>query len=225
MAFCRQCGADMGDAIFCPSCGTRTDVETANTTIAQAGQDPRQRSLAEMERMIQHFGAKRSVYDEYDSVSAQVAELSEKSSTLGVILGGISLAIGLLFQAGWFWCVLGAVIIVASVLIGKNNKNKLTVATARQNELEAELAELYKSYGYCQIGQEYTHPTILDNINRVIQSGRASDLGMAINIIQQDAENAERKAREEEIIAATKDAAKQAKSAKRWAAAEFIFKR
>lgn len=224
MAFCRQCGADMGDAIFCPSCGTRTDVETANTTIAQAGQDPRQRSLAEMERMIQHFGAKRSVYDEYDSVSAQVAELNDKSIVGPVGAGVISLLIGI-FAGGWFWYVLAGALVVAGVLMGKNNKNKLTVATARQNELEAELAELYKSYGYCPIGQEYTNPAILDNINNVIRSGRASDPGMAINILQQEAENAERKAREEELIAATKDAAKQAKSAKRWAAADFIFKR
>lgn len=221
MAFCKQCGADIGDAVFCPSCGVSQEVATVNSTPTQ---DPRQQGLMEMDRMIKHFGAKRAVYDEYDAVSAQVAELSDKSIVGPVGAGVISLLIGI-FAEGWFWYVLAGVLIVAGVLMGKNNKNKLTIATARQNELEAELAELYKSYGYCPIGQEYTKPAILDNIYNVIRSGRASDPGMAINIIQQEIENAERKAREEELIAATKDAAKQAKSAKRWAAADFIFKR
>ncbi len=54
MAFCKNCGTDMGDARFCPSCGAAVDGPVAP---AAPVLDVRQRSLQDMENMRAYFGA------------------------------------------------------------------------------------------------------------------------------------------------------------------------
>ena len=227
MSFCRQCGAELNGAKFCSSCGTYVDEAIAAapaTAVVHTAGDSRQQSLMEMRRLLDYFGAKEDQYKEYDTVSAQIQELHESSSGGFIILGIITFVIALISEA-FFWYILTALSVAAYFFFKKRNKDRLAVATARQASLEEELNTYYKNYGYCPVGQKYVKPETLRAINDVIEDGRANSTSEAINILKSDADMAESLRLAQEAADAAKDAAKQAKANKRWAAASFIFRR
>lgn len=230
MAFCKQCGADLNGANFCASCGTPADgnVVTRQTTPVA---DPRQASLAEMEKMMNYFGAKSDVYAAFDAASAEVTTLSERSFFGWIAAAIISLIIGIFSKAIFFYIII--VPFVALFVLQKiKNKKKLEAATIRLGEISAELEELYAGYGYCQIGQEYTRPEILREIHDVIRKGRACSVGDAINLYLKDLESAEMLRLQAEATEAAKETARHTKSVARtsrkaaiYSGANFFFKK
>lgn len=224
MAFCKQCGAEVGNEQFCGKCGAPVNGEVSNAPVL----DARQRSLADMENMRRYFGAKKAQYDEYDAVSAEVKERRAYSS-IGWIAGIVICAV-----IGLFWPVafLGvAACIVFLVLRKKQNKEKLAVAMKREEELATELKQYFQAYGYCPVGFEYTKPAALDALYEIISIGRASNPGDAINLLISDENTREMRRLQEEATEAAKETAKYtkkaAKSSKRaagYAAADFWLK-
>lgn len=219
MAFCKQCGTDMGEAKFCPSCGAAAD-----GAVVAAAADPRQRSLADMEQMTQYFGAKKEQYDEFDLVSAEVEDRASRGYFGWIVTTVIFVIIGILSKALFFY-IAAPVFIVAFVLLRKKNKEKLAVATARRDELAKELEQYYNDYGYCPIGMEYTKPEILGTLYDIIRKGRASNPGDAINLYLADLAEQEKLRLAQETAEAAKEAAKQAKKNARYSAASFWLKK
>lgn len=224
MAFCKQCGAELNGAKFCAACGA-----SAEGVAATQPTDPRQQSLAEMQRMKTHFGAKKEQYDEFFKVSQEIVDRSARGFggwIVGAVIAGL---LGILVSMLFFLATAGC--IAGFVVFKKKNKEALAVATTRQNELRAELEAHYEAYGYCQVGLEYTSPEMLDVLHGLILEGRAITLSEAINRFLADIEQAEMHRLQEEATAAaketaanTKKAAKQAKRAANYASASFWFK-
>ena len=230
MAFCKQCGADLNGANFCASCGTPADgVAAVQQAVPVA--DPRQASLAEMEKMINYFGAKADVYTAFDAASAEVTTLSQRTFAGWIVAAVISLLIGIFSGAPFFYIII-APFIALYIVQRKKNKEKLEDATVRLGELTAELEALYAGYGYCPIGQEYTKPELLREIYEVIRKGRASSVGDAINLYLKDIESAEMLRLQAEATEAAKETAKHTKSVARtsrkaaiYSGANFFFKK
>ncbi len=227
MAFCKNCGTDMGDAHFCPGCGT--PVEGASAPSAPV-MDVRQRSLQDMENMRAYFGKKAAQYDEFAAVNAEVAERSAKGFGGYIVAAVISVVLALLLKAVFFWFV-AALCVGGFILFKKKNADKLAVVAARQAELSTELETYYKDYGYCPIGFEYTSPAMLESLHEMIRKGRASNPSDAINLLLDDLRKEEEleqlkatRAAAEETAKNTKTAAKAAKKSARYSAASFWFK-
>lgn len=239
MAFCKQCGADLNGANFCPSCGTaaNADIVAAQPqNVAPVGADSRQRSLADLDHMMRYFGMKQKQYDDYDTVTEEV-ETRKSKTHLGLLLTFVGIlvfffVIGTEFSAkisgGLFF---GVPFLIAYILLRRNNKKKLDVALVKQAKLATELNDYYAAYGYCSVGFEYTNPKILYQINDIIRIGRANNPGDAINLLLDDIhkEKMEKEAQAtrlaaEEGAAQAKQAAKAAKKSARYSAASFWFK-
>lgn len=219
MAFCKNCGTDMGEARFCPSCGSAIDGAVAPTAPVL---DPRQRSMQEMANMRAYFGQKAAQYEEKAAVDAEVAERSAKRFG-GYIGVAVVSAIIALIGVPFFWVV--AVLAVAGfILFKKKNSDKLTVVAARQAELAEELETYYKDYGYCPIGFEYTAPDMLAALSTMIEKGRASTPGDAINLLLDDLRKEEEMAEIKATRAAAEETAKQTKKNARYSAANFWLK-
>lgn len=224
MAFCKQCGADLNGANFCAGCGTPADGNVAVQQAAPIGADPRQRSLADMEHMMNYFGSKTALYDEFDAVSAEVAERTQRGFGGWIGAAILSVIIGLFSNAIFFY-IAAVPFVVVFVLQRKKNKEKLAVATARQNELASELDQLYADYGYCALGQEYTKPAILNELYSIVRKGRASTPGDAINIYLADLDKQKAEEQMQALIKQNEQLNKEMKKTRRYAAADFWLKR
>lgn len=224
MAFCKECGTDLAGAKFCPNCGASAEglVSQANVG-APVGADVRQRSMADMEHMLGYFGAKEAQYDEFEKVSAEVADRSSRSFAGWIIAAVISLLIGIFATAPFFFVVV-ALCIVGFIFFKKQNKEKLAVATARQEELHAELEKHFKDYGYCAVGFQYTKPATLRILYELIEEGRVTNPGDAINVYKADLAQTEMLRLQQEAADAAKETAKNSKKAARYASANFWFK-
>ena len=243
MAFCKQCGTNLDGAKFCPSCGAAADGEIVPQSYhspASVNADIRRQSLAEMNDMIRHFGAKSEQYYELDTVTAEIDKRSAKGYW-GFLISGIITALlgywmftnssGVFLARIFFSFCIPAASIAAFVLLRKKNKEKLDAARLKQSRLNKELDDLYNAYGYCSIGAAYTHPVILGKINNVIREGRANTPEGAINILLDDI----RKDKMEQLAQVTAEAAASAaisaaqterntRKAANYASASFWFK-
>ena len=229
MAFCKQCGSDLNGANFCPNCGAAAD-GAPNYTGAPVGADVRQRSMADMQHMVSYFGAKKETYDAYEKVSAEVEERSLRSFGGWIGAAIISVLIGLFSEAVFFY-IMPVGFIAVFILLKKQNKDKLSIATARQAELHNELEAYFEAYGYCPVGFEYTKPSTLEALYDLIRKGRAATPGDAINVYLEDEHITELIRLQQEATDAaketaknTKQAAKSARKAARYASASFWFK-
>ena len=232
MANCKQCGTDLNGARFCPNCGASASGEMAapNYASVPVGADVRQRSIADMQHMISYFGAKKAVYDEFEKVSKEVEERTLRGFGGWIVAAIISILIAVFSEAAFFY-VVAVAFVAAFILLKKQNKGKLAIATARQNELHSELEAYYEAYGYCSVGFEYTRPSTLEALYELIRKGRVTTPGDAINTYLADQQQEEMLRLQKEATDAaketaknTKKAAKNAKKAAGYASASFWFK-
>lgn len=224
MAFCRNCGAEMAGAKFCPSCGAAAegDVVVVQNAAPIPGADARQRSMLEMEHMLNYFGARKAQYDEFDACAQEAGERAGKSK--GGFLAGAIICTVIGFIAHWFFFLLGGGFLALFILTKISNKKKMNAAIARCGELEAELSEYYQAYGYCPVGFEYTRPSTLEILYDIIRKGRATTPGDAINLYLADLDRAEMVNAMKEAADATKEAARQSRRAANYSAMNFWFK-
>ena len=211
MAFCKQCGADLNGANFCPSCGCAADgqVVAQQTTPVM---DVRQRSINDMENMLAYFGAKQGTYDEFDKTQAEVEDRSSRTYG-GWIIGAIICGLIGIFAQAPFFLVLTIAFVVICVMQNKKNKEQLAIVQVKLDELGTELAEYYTAYGYCPVGIEYVRPEVLRVLYDLIRKGRAQNPGDAINIYLADLQQEEMLRLQQEATAAAQETAKNSKEA------------
>lgn len=233
MAFCKECGTDLGDANFCPKCGASASGEVAVKQPVSAAPDMadvRQRSMHDMEQMLTYFSAKQAQYDEFELVTAEIEERSARTY-MGWIIAAVVCVLIAIFSGGIFFFFAAAGFVALFVFMMKKNKERIKIAATRQEELGNELSAYYTDYGYCPVGFEYTKPSTLNAIYDMIRRGRATIPSDAINLYLNDLHNAEmeRQAQiqtEAAIATAenTRQAAKSARKAARYSSANFWFK-
>lgn len=232
MATCKHCGSDLNGAKFCPNCGASAtgDLVQQGYVGVPMGADARQRSLADMEHMINYFGAKKQWYDDFETVSKEVEDRATRGYGGWIVTAVISVLIGI-FAEAFFFYIAAVAFIALFILLRKKNKDALAAATAKQEKIHKKLDAYYQDYGYCSVGFEYTRPETLKALYELVRKGRASTPGDAINIYLADLEQAEMRRLQEEATAAaketaknTKKAAKQAKRAANYSSASFWFK-
>ena len=235
MAFCKQCGAELNGANFCPSCGTAANADIAAAqpqNTAPVGADARQRSLADLDHMIRYFGVKQAQYDEYDALREEV-EIRSNKKHLGWLLAFIGILLSLCFMSangGDFFgglgggLFLGAPFLIIYILLRLNNKKKLDAALIKFANVSTELNDYYAAYGYCPVGFEFTNPFILQKIYEVIRIGRANNPTDAINLILEDLHKEKMEKEAQATRIAAEEGAKQSKKAARYSAANFWFK-
>lgn len=224
MAFCKHCGVDLNGANFCANCGSSADGNITTQQTPPIITDSRQQTLIEMNRMKDYFGSKADLYRAYDTVDAEVKERSERTF-LGWIGTAILCVIIGLFSKAIFFYIAAVPFVVGYVLKRKNNKKKLAEITAKCEELGKEKDKLYADYGYCPIGQQYTHPDVLPLLYDYVSGGRANTTSEAINCLVADLKAEEQQETLRNIEKRTEDAAKAAKANRNIAIANFLFKK
>ncbi len=217
MGFCRQCGADLQGANFCPNCGAAVNA----VQVQQGGyMDLRQQSMAEMGKMLNYFTSKSKVYYDLDAVNAQIAELNEKSNGGWVVAAIISLAIAI-FKKSAFFFVAAAVLTVLFVIRHKKTKDALSAAMRLQRKISKRMEMNYEAYGYCPVGLAYTRPEILMRLAEIIEDGRANTPGEAINIMKTDEKDAEILALQRQMAIDTAQIKKDAEKTATYVATDF----
>ena len=68
----------------------------------------------------------------------------------------------------------------------KDNRKKIKKYLGREVELAKQLTNYYNDYGPCLLEAKYTDPRILDRLQNIIKSGRASSLEQALDLLFED---------------------------------------
>ena len=218
MAFCGNCGAEMQEGMrFCASCGTRwgevasVPMATTPAPMVDSFQNTfniRNQNISEIRRMINYFGQKQALYDEYESLQEQLERLDPSTTSNSGCLTWYSgymknifpvlLIVLLIFGAlGLFAqkdsALIGVVFLIIGVLLlvrffKKRSEKKETINQSyrRINDIASELSKHYKAYGQCMVGYEYSNPRILSQIGAIIEKGRADTIKEAINRMLED---------------------------------------
>lgn len=185
---------------FCTYCGTKiifSHDSPANAT--QAFADNRTAALREMDKIMDHFDAVSSEFDELDSVSDRINALGRKNyngltgawicflsvAILCFICGGMSLGIGL--------TVVAAVFILAEVFGKKQDRQLMEDLIAERKRLSRILMEAYEEYPNCPVGIEYCRQGVLYDLYEYLRKGRAETIKEAINLLEADEHNAQMK--------------------------------
>ena len=224
MAFCRNCGTDMGGARFCPNCGAAVSGEAVAQYSAPTGMSPRKQTLAEFDHLMNHFGPKQKWYDDYSAVTAEIEELSKGAGNGWIGAGVISVIIGLFGDSFFLFLAIAAGFVALGILAKKKNKKKLETATTRQAKISKKLIEHYEAYGDCPVGFNYTNPIILQAMYELVRDGRANTISEALNRLLDDMKQEEMHRLQVEATEAAKDAAKNSREAATFSAASFFFK-
>ena len=254
MKLCVSCGQQINDdAQVCPFCGApqvtarQAQPQQINQPIAQGQmnqpswgygyqqgmpmgygyQNPdaiRQKSIVDMNNLINYFSQKQQQYNEYDSVTESISQLLGRHRkpvpllVWGIIITVLSSVFLLSFKdvkdmPGFKIFLIVSVIIGLGMIAGfillsirasNYNKNKLKSDVERQAELSEELANHYYAYGYCPVGMEFTNPTILRTIADNIRQGRADTPKEALNNLLDDAHRAQMELLSQQTLAAAK---------------------
>ena len=215
MAFCRNCGMDTGNARFCIGCGA--PVEVGYVTM-----DPRQRSLREMEQMIDYFSIKKHQYDEMLRKGEEIKECEEKGFGI-FVAGAVIFGLVALYTVKPLWWLAVAAYIAGRIFAKHKNQEKLAKANARRMALAQELSDHYAAYD-CPVGFEYTDPRVLEAMYNILRQGRASDISQALNIMLQDMRDEKLLDLQEQQTIAAKEAADNTRTAAGYAGASFWLK-
>lgn len=92
----------------------------------------------------------------------------------------------------------------------------------RCDQLSEELDTHFKNYGYCAVAESYTNPKILREIREPINIGRADTIKESMNLLVQDAHNAEMESHAAATANSARSAARGANVAAFFTAASFI---
>lgn len=98
MGYCPKCGADVGDAAFCPNCGNaiKNDlvaVHNSGVSVMQMQQSIRQESLDQATDVFEYFKVKEESFIDYEKIQGKLEYYQNKSKTAMIVLGWIFVAI------------------------------------------------------------------------------------------------------------------------------------
>ena len=201
--FCQKCGKELpDDAIFCSSCGSsvNANADYVGSSKAAEQKSTRGETLQIVDKLIDYFSAKNSLYRELDRVNCKLVKVNQRSyywkllaaisffGTIGLSL--IIIAYNARHRALFLHEVvpyaflpsttLGLIVPLIVKIAKKSSLNK------RQAELAEEITDYYNQLTYCPIGVEYSDPEILAGLKAIINSGRADTLKEAINTMVDD---------------------------------------
>lgn len=211
----------MGEAKFCPSCGTAADGVVAQQTAP--AMDARQKTMQEAKRMLDYFSPKESLYTNVINANKEVADMADRSATTWIIAAVISLLIGLFSKAVFFY-VLIVPCVALFFLKRKKNKENLIAAIERLDKFSAELQQFYDGYGYCQVGLSNTYPPMLRILCGYVEEGDASTFAEAIKCHKDEQRHLEQMEKLNQIQQSTEDAARNAGIAATVSTLDLIFK-
>ena len=158
----------------------------------------REKSLAELSRMINHFSPKVDLYQDYEICNADITRYSRTSSAnliWGIIIavsGLISLVSSVMetkskdnlivyvaITSALF--LIGAGLIALHIILRKLHAKKRAQLITKAGELSTELILLYNGFSNCQLAPEYTDPRILFKLQSLIMQGRCVTIFNALN--------------------------------------------
>ncbi len=202
--FCTSCGCQLLDgAVFCSNCGTPQNgmipiLQSQQSFMVQGQILERQSGLAEIDRMLNYFGPKQDMYNQYYKLARSIQSDSRVKLVPLLVIGIYIICIAMMGMSfnyrsaadiviGIVVIIHGIAMIIAYIMANSARKNRLPRSKEEFQYISDELIQHYMNYGPCLLGIEYTNPSFLWDIKNLILSGRAYSVKEAINTMNVDA--------------------------------------
>ena len=155
------------------------------------GRSIAEKSIAQMQDMMEYFGEKQEKYTEMTLVTKEKADLEQTSSNGLLTVGLVWMAFVILISKGSlsiiiFFSIPSMIMFAIWNFFRKRKVNKINMLTKKKEAIAKELAEHYVLYENCPLGIEYTNPVDLYIMQSIILQGRADTIKEALNIYIND---------------------------------------
>ena len=206
MVTCNECGYENHGRRICKRCGAPLDLSAEKNGISV--DDLPNISLYEVNRelkkLIRYFDFMRAQYSEYEFCNQKLDLLDKKGYVpigvlvFGIIMMGVTTWLSVLVALRAFKLYNGLILWLAMFFVDglyaavaysrslKDNRKKIKKYLGREVELAKQLTNYYNDYGPCLLEAKYTDPRILDRLQSIIKSGRASSLEQALDLLFED---------------------------------------
>ena len=206
MVTCNECGYENHGRRICKRCGAPLDLSAEKNGISV--DDLPDISLYEVNRelkkLIRYFDFMRAQYSEYEFCNQKLDYLDKKGYVpigvlvFGIIMMGVTTWLSVLVALRAFKLYNGLILWLAMFFVDglyaavaysrslKDNRKKIKKYLGREVELAKQLTNYYNDYGPCLLEAKYTDPRILDRLQNIIKSGRASSLEQALDLLFED---------------------------------------
>ncbi|MDY6339585.1 MAG: hypothetical protein SPL61_08110 [Saccharofermentans sp.] len=206
MVTCNECGYENHGRRICKRCGAPLDLSAEKNGISV--DDLPDISLYEVNRelkkLIRYFDFMRAQYSEYEFCNQKLDLLDKKGYVpigvlvFGIIMMGVTTWLSVLVALRAFKLYNGLILWLAMFFVDglyaavaysrslKDNRKKIKKYLGREVELAKQLTNYYNDYGPCLLEAKYTDPRILDRLQNIIKSGRASSLEQALDLLFED---------------------------------------
>lgn len=206
MVTCNECGYENHGRRICKRCGAPLDLSAEKNGISV--DDLPDMSLyevnKELKKLIRYFDFMRAQYSEYEFCNQKLDYLDKKGYVpigvlvFGIIMMGVTTWLSVLVALRAFKLYNGLILWLAMFFVDglyaavaysrslKDNRKKIKKYLGREVELAKQLTNYYNDYGPCLLEAKYTDPRILDRLQSIIKSGRASSLEQALDLLFED---------------------------------------
>jgi len=206
MVTCNECGYENHGRRICKRCGAPLDLSAEKNGISV--DDLPDISLYEVNRelkkLIRYFDFMRAQYSEYEFCNQKLDFLDKKGYVpigvlvFGIIMMGVTTWLSVLVALRAFKLYNGLILWLAMFFVDglyaavaysrslKDSRKKIKKYLGREVELAKQLTNYYNDYGPCLLEAKYTDPRILDRLQNIIKSGRASSLEQALDLLFED---------------------------------------
>lgn len=206
MVTCNECGYENHGRRICKRCGAPLDLSAEKNGISV--DDLPDMSLyevnKELKKLIRYFDFMRAQYSEYEFCNQKLDFLDKKGYVpigvliFGIIMMGVTTWLSVLVALRAFKLYNGLILWLAMFFVDglysavaysrslKDNRKKIKKYLGREVELAKQLTDYYNDYGPCLLEAKYTDPRILDRLQNIIKSGRASSLEQALDLLFED---------------------------------------
>ena len=206
MVTCNECGYENHGRRICKRCGAPLDLSAEKNGISV--DDLPDMSLyevnKELKKLIRYFDFMRAQYSEYEFCNQKLDFLDKKGYVpigvliFGIIMMGVTTWLSVLVALRAFKLYNGLILWFAMFFVDglyaavayyrslKDNRKKIKKYLGREVELAKQLTNYYNDYGPCLLEAKYTDPRILDRLQNIIKSGRASSLEQALDLLFED---------------------------------------
>ena len=206
MVTCNECGYENHGRRICKRCGAPLDLSAEKNGISV--DDLPDMSLyevnKELKKLIRYFDFMRIQYSEYEFCNQKLDFLDKRGYIpigvliFGIIMMGVTTWLSVLVALRAFKLYNGLILWLAMFFVDglysavaysrslKDNRKKIKKYLGREVELARQLTNYYNDYGPCLLEAKYTDPRILDRLQNIIKSGRASSLEQALDLLFED---------------------------------------
>ena len=194
--FCKNCGQKISDQQnFCEFCGAASSSTGRIYSV-------RDEQISLIDDIISFFSQKKELYAEYDKVTQRINNLKFTCAKDALIWGLILLSVMSVLSLNLlsdgenplyalipfsFSVLAGGALIFLFFARNKKRRIALEIAINQYSKLSEELSNHYAVCENCPVGIEYTKPSTLLAIKKMIQSGRADTIKESINVLLDDA--------------------------------------